>query len=949
MLASRASGAFVCIRCELRLARPRLPRPFRCPSYASFSVSISPRDALDVLDAPKHGETNPSKPSAIFSDRPLGKLRRRKGRAAIIERTERLAGVKTLGQDAAILVLRPAREVSKAAPSESVEETIGNEQDAPRILASLEAQIRKVSPEEILEQIESLRPRTHEDPNEPHYVTQAAFLKLSKVLNKSFTRVQIAQYYSSMKGIEEKSVKIALLTRLNRKDDAVDKTPWNPGQTSISKRLPGYSEAKAPKRKPASKSLMVDQILRDVWRLVMLEEIEAPGEIELTLKPWQLSLLNVGESKSTVLDRIGSSRKAKIELYEPHNVLRITADKTSAEYAADDIEEVLGGVQLSTMSLDPWLPLMPDFITGNNLDTIITRSDSEFASKVTRTHIQHHKKNTYLIRGLDKSSNADARRALLDMLPISNHVSYTLDAQLQYANKENVHRVPNILKSFLDYHARKHSWIRWTNFVARSDGSSIPLAAHTEGITDSPRRDVQLNELEKTQTDALEALSVHTRAYDYSANDYLLSRDGKWTLHPDITVSADYGSVLFPARIKAPSATKSVFSSLIPGLAKMLTANDMRQTGHLVPPFLEYEFIVDPIDGSGSPVAGVEHYPRLIMRFRPQNKAELSSVAIIFNERIHDVLLPDGAVDIRFRSSQRLRLRDPLAEPSVKEFSDQVCTNIDSGARLTAPSHLKLRIPRWVLPDFPVSDTKTVKLSYRFTQVNYRQNIETEFQNFSFNFSTLQGNKIKGKRSKLSTLFYYHHKSGKSTIPDDPDRLQFLEEERQSNESRLGSFLKTSFDIAARLTRSISRSTSMTSEAAEWTELRRLDASTLRQEPISNPTEKEQISNHSENEHQQTTDSIIIPNLDPTLSNPTYNDIDMKAFSTEQAESKTDSTDLVIGRVENEDDLHLRPAVVNEELNILEEITNNDISNEKNLLEDERHEERGKTSASSST
>jgi hypothetical protein len=43
-----------------------------------------------------------------------------------------------------------------------------------------------------------------------------------------------------------------------------------------------------------SKQLLVDRILRDVWKLVPLEEVEAPGEIELSLKPWQLTLLNAG-------------------------------------------------------------------------------------------------------------------------------------------------------------------------------------------------------------------------------------------------------------------------------------------------------------------------------------------------------------------------------------------------------------------------------------------------------------------------------------------------------------------------------------------------------------------------------------------------------------------------------------------------------------------------------
>jgi hypothetical protein len=43
-----------------------------------------------------------------------------------------------------------------------------------------------------------------------------------------------------------------------------------------------------------SRQLLVDRILRDAWNLVLLEEIEAPGELELYLKPWQIRLLDVG-------------------------------------------------------------------------------------------------------------------------------------------------------------------------------------------------------------------------------------------------------------------------------------------------------------------------------------------------------------------------------------------------------------------------------------------------------------------------------------------------------------------------------------------------------------------------------------------------------------------------------------------------------------------------------
>jgi hypothetical protein len=45
-------------------------------------------------------------------------------------------------------------------------------------------------------------------------------------------------------------------------------------------------------------------------------------------------------------------RKAKIEIIV-NSVLRITADKGSAEYAADDIEQLLKETEVRTFKVDP--------------------------------------------------------------------------------------------------------------------------------------------------------------------------------------------------------------------------------------------------------------------------------------------------------------------------------------------------------------------------------------------------------------------------------------------------------------------------------------------------------------------------------------------------------------------------------------------------------------------
>ena len=294
MLAPRASSAFVCSRCKLKLAHLRTLRSPRHLSHARFSATTAHRDALNVLDVSENDKSKQDE----SPDQSKSTLRFNKGKPTIIERTELLRGVKTLGEDAEILVLQKVGAERRKPPSEHPVTIISDaSSNTPKVLASLEAE-KSVSPEEIQEQIESFCPRTDKDRQEPYYITQSAFMKLTKKLLKSFNANQLSLYYSSAKGIASGKVKKELLETLSPEGsgkNSVDRTAWHPGTTSISRRLPGVWETKYAQGRPASKPLLVDQILRDIWGLVLLEEIESSGEIELTLKPWQLFLLSMGE------------------------------------------------------------------------------------------------------------------------------------------------------------------------------------------------------------------------------------------------------------------------------------------------------------------------------------------------------------------------------------------------------------------------------------------------------------------------------------------------------------------------------------------------------------------------------------------------------------------------------------------------------------------------------
>ena len=395
MLTPRTSSAFVCLRCEARLARRSCPALPRRTSHAQFSASVRQRhDAQEVEAQPQPPEVKITRVT-----QPLNRLRKGKGGKVVREMSARLKGIKRLGDDAEILVLKEV-----AGPThyeETPEETEPVEPvepvDVPDIAAALQNEGKAVTPEDIYQQVTSLRPANNGDPNEPHYVKQTTFVKLKKILMNGFTQNQLMVFYSVAKNIQQKKVNKGVLDSIKReKSDPkhpIERSEWQPGTTRITERLPGVDRHVKVMgwRKYVSKQLLVDRILRDAWNLMLLEEIEAPGEIELFLRPWQLALLKSG-AKETVLDKIRRARRVKLEVVKQQDVLRITADKSTAEYAANDIENALQTTVTERMNLLPYKPLLVHGIASNDkksdLTELFSQNTLDTVSKLTQTNIE---------------------------------------------------------------------------------------------------------------------------------------------------------------------------------------------------------------------------------------------------------------------------------------------------------------------------------------------------------------------------------------------------------------------------------------------------------------------------------------------------------------------------------------------------------------------------------
>lgn len=227
---------------------------------------------------------------ADVAERPIPDLRisreyMRKGK--MIRQRKAKLGMKRMDEDADILLINEAPEREHVEKKQAELEPIA----VPDILSSLQQDNAPATPEDVARQLDSLRP-ARGNPDEPHYVTTADFVKLVAALTRGFTTAQLSRYFSAEKSIKQDNVFKVVKAAVK----ATKRSEWHPTTTSIETRLPGVETIKVPKQKTKSirKATLVDKILRDVWKLQLLEELEAPGELELRLKEWELKLLQAG-------------------------------------------------------------------------------------------------------------------------------------------------------------------------------------------------------------------------------------------------------------------------------------------------------------------------------------------------------------------------------------------------------------------------------------------------------------------------------------------------------------------------------------------------------------------------------------------------------------------------------------------------------------------------------
>ncbi|KAL5116451.1 hypothetical protein ACEQ8H_005687 [Pleosporales sp. CAS-2024a] len=764
MLASRASNVFVCVRCELRLACQRTPVTARRSSCASFSTSTRRSDAFDDLEA----ALQPARPAVRIRKevQPLDRIYKRKGRL-IRETSKRLGeGVTRLGDEAEILVLREVGGDDAPAKATPRVTTQAETRVAPDILASLEQERAALTPEDIQARLQSLRPGTNAEPDEPVYVSLKTFITLIRDLTSGFTQQQLSQYYSAAKNVQLAEYQTELLASLKGATGTArhptTRSDWQPGTTSINKRLPGIDVATRHKRSPVSKQLLVDRIIRDIWKLIPLEEIEALGEIELSLKPSHITLLTSGE-QGTLLENISTARRARIEVYQPHSILRITADKTTAEYAANDVEEALQKIELKKVQLKAWIPHLEEGTVPKDKKLAKLYDDDDFRliTSLMRSNIQRmDNANTLIVRGLDKHAVAETERALWRMLPLKTKTVHTVDTQNIHGQTE-VYLLPTSYDDkSLSARFRNTALGRWSLPVARKTNDQQIKAQKLKEEGNEYRTTSSEVRSHQIQSVIEGLLQSKPGAPPKPANKKKKKTNKKlpiWSEEPESKLSAEFGQVLYPTKSEAsdgasnatqPTSPRPVFTSSVPGLTNVLGCLRPATTSQLSGnPSLVYEFVAAP-DQPELEIGQIP--PTLHIHLRTDNsggEATLHKLDLGFQQHVHDVLLPNNAVDVRFTRYGRLRLNGQKIK-SVQEWLTVVIANIASGERLSAPE-ISIPVPLWTVTG-TADDGQFKTVKYLFLSVQFRQVVQGRFQDELVTYTTVQSSKMDAQGGALA-------------------------------------------------------------------------------------------------------------------------------------------------------------------------------------------------------
>lgn len=359
--------AFVCLRCQSRLLRPRptrsslvrLRRPKDAARWQSTAVARVEEEEEQEAQQDNNGEV--AHEDGDFENRHNGadplELRPRRERKGSDQyrtayrtfRPERVAelGVSSLGKPAEVLVLQPR---DRHIPRVLIEE---DGQQDPHLLEALQAETVPLDPEQVKHNIEQIK-KPFGDVGQA--LDGAQWKELKQNLVKGFTHLQLLDYIRHMEASKEHSLKQAV--------ESPDASPSSGLSSKLSRMIREKPEMKKGGRNKIKKRAAVS-IMKDIWAFsppAGEEEAESVQSVTVNMSRRHIGALKA--QNVLAFKRISESLKVKIDVFQDKSKLVIHGNTDAIEEARKALDSMTSQVTSMYIELSRKNSLLPGLRDG---------------------------------------------------------------------------------------------------------------------------------------------------------------------------------------------------------------------------------------------------------------------------------------------------------------------------------------------------------------------------------------------------------------------------------------------------------------------------------------------------------------------------------------------------------------------------------------------------------
>ncbi|RKF65754.1 hypothetical protein GcC1_116012 [Golovinomyces cichoracearum] len=803
MIIGRTARPHICLRCRLVLEKRRLPwyaQTVKISDEASRNSKEIAKDQKTPKNAKPHQKNYRNGGHDIHS---IHRVQGKHGKSTkIIVLRERFQKKPETELEHLIPEYEtPIKEVpNESVPNEGVpnegvpNEGVPNEgapnngtpiDDAPRdgiptvgspfdLMDQLENEKFPVDTSEVNRHIESLRPE------EKQMDSWAQFNQLLADLTEGFTYYQLQQYIESFKS-DTMAEHIQDSVKCNSKEFLSNITTWQPGISSCQ----DYFD-NDPTRGYMFESRTIKQrtaicLMRYCWDIELLILAEGIGQFEIVIRNDILELLLSGKPShlQKFHDDVLIMQDEALEVFRSRNVIRITTTKTRKYRILQEIEKLVGLINIRIIPLSD-LKSVSDVKqqTKSKLDewTVNTFNDRTLTElkRMTGVTIRREAHSKICIGALSKKSKFEenpvdaARRLILTARTTASLSDYSLAsadrslaAPLLYSQLES-----------LNWWCKLRSWFRWTYPISKETEKSrtVPTTETSaiHYINPPDGRKLRESDLKLLKSSALtdETASKSQWSSKFSTSTFA-------SMGAVIHANTDPQSKETPSIDSDPKHFITDFSTHVPNITRLLSHAKIKKTRKYDEKIV-LRFLPNPFSKLKSDSSNFKSVSAKILSALPEvefhcsigrdKKASFGHAEAIVLENWTDVMLPQETVDVRFHQRTTCQLLNAKL-PSIRKFFQDCSLSTEPGGKLYAPPSINLPISSHICrgrdlqkfqntqntgdEDANFTDLLNQSFEYLFSRFEIRRRLVFKYEDWHLEYIYIDAGKSGGTRGEL--------------------------------------------------------------------------------------------------------------------------------------------------------------------------------------------------------